>query len=152
MLQSISSATARAADLARGTLSALWPRGAVSHEMSRLREEGYTSGERCDIAFSVGFDDAATAAEAAQALRVARYAVDATQVARGFVTVQESLPLRALDLAVATARLERIVARWAGFVALVGPTQPAPSAAITADEVTSGRRGDPTPRPGQRAA
>ena len=128
MLQSISTAAARVADLARGTLFAMWPRGTVRHEMSRLQEEGYASGERCEIAFSVSADDPAMAAAAAQALRAARYVVDTTQVARGFLTVQESLPLRAFDLAVAVARLERVAARHGGFVALIGPTGPASGA------------------------
>ena len=87
MLQPFSSAAARVADLARGTISAMWPRGAVSYEMSRLLEEGYTSGERCDVAFSVYFADPAMAAAAAQAVRAARYAVDTTQSSRGFITV-----------------------------------------------------------------
>lgn len=128
MLQPMSIAAAHVADLARGTLFAVWPRGTVSHEMRRLLEEGYASGERCEVAFSVGFDDPAAAAAAVPALREARYVVDATQVARGFVTVQESLPLRAFDLAVALARLERVAARRGGFVALIGPTSPAPRA------------------------
>ena len=129
MLQPFSSAAARVADLARGTISAMWPRGAVSYEMSRLLEEGYTSGERCDVAFSVYFADPAMAAAAAQAVRAARYAVDTTQSSRGFITVQEQLQLRALDLGLAIARLERIVDGYEGFVALIGPTHPSPRAA-----------------------
>lgn len=148
MLQPISTAAARIADLARGTLSAMWPRGPVSYEITRLQQEGYTSGERCDIAFSVGFDDAATAAAAAHALRAARYVVDTAQVARGFVTVQEALPLRAFDLAVALARLERAVAAYSGFVALIGPTQPAPRDAHAEADATQ----DAAALEGQRAA
>lgn len=135
MLQPFSDAAARVADLARGTISAVWPRGTAGFEMSRLLDEGYTSGERCDVAFSVSFDDPATAAAAAQAVREARvpgavgYVVDTTQLARGFITVQERLRLRAFDLACATARLERIVGRYEGFVALIGPMHAAPRAA-----------------------
>lgn len=128
MLQPLSATAARVADLARGTLSAFWPRGTVSYEMSRLLEEGYTSGAPCDVAFSVGFDDPSAAAAAAQALRAARYVVDTSQSGRGFITVQDHLPLRAFDLGLALARLERVVARHSGFVALIGPTHSAPAA------------------------
>ena len=128
MLQPISATAARVADLARGSLSALWPRGTVSYEMNRLQEEGYTIGQQCEIAFSISFADPAMAAAGVQALRAARYVVDTTQAARGFVTVQENVQLRAFDLGLAIARLERVVAGYEGFVALIGPTQPAPGA------------------------
>jgi hypothetical protein len=137
MLQPIATVAARVADLARGSISAVWPRGAVSYEMSRLLEEGYTSGERCDVAFSVYFVDPAMAAAAAQAVRAARYVVDTTQSARGFITVHENLQLRAFDLGLALARLERIVDGYEGFVALIGPTHPSPRATHVLDDATA---------------
>jgi hypothetical protein len=148
MLQPLSTVTARVVDLARGTIAAIWPRGAVSWEMSRLLEEGYTSGERCDVAFSVYFADPALAAAAAQAVRAARYAVDTTQSSRGFITVHEQMQLRAFDLGLATARLERIVGGYEGFVALIGPTHAPPRA--TGDGAGTDAGADATQ--GQRAA
>lgn len=138
MLQPISATAARVVDLARGALSALWPRGTASYEMTRLLEEGYTSGEQCDVAFSVYFADPSMAAAAARAIRAARYTVDTTQAERGFITVQETVRLRAFDLALAIARLERVVAGYEGFVALIGPTQPAPGATPRTDDALTG--------------
>ena len=111
-------------DIARATLHAAWPKSDASYEVSRLVEEGYEKGESCDIAFSVSLADPSLAGDAAASARVAGYTVDASQAARGFITVQTPIALRTFGLAKVISHLERVVAPHGGFVALIGPTRP----------------------------
>jgi hypothetical protein len=124
MSNSFVDAAARAADLARATFLAAWPKSGPSHEITRLVEEGYEKGESCEMAFSVAFADPAQAPAAVSSLRAAGYGVDAGEASRGFVTAQTGIQLRRFGLAASIARLERAVAPFGGFVAVIGPTRP----------------------------
>jgi len=123
MSNSFVSAAARAADLARASMLAAWPRSGAAYEVARLVEEGYEKGERCDMAFSVSVADQSRASDAAASARVAGYTVDTSQLSRGFITVQTPVELRTFGIAQAIARLERLVGPYDGFVAVIGPVQ-----------------------------
>ena len=129
---SFSSAAALVADTVHATLSAAWPRSAVRHEIDRLREEGHLAGEACEMAFSVSFADAATAADASGVVRRAGYALDLAGLERGFVTARRALRLTPWELARAVARLERAARAHGGFVAVIGPTHAPAAAAVRA--------------------
>jgi hypothetical protein len=123
MSNSFVGAAARAADFARATLLAAWPKSGASYEVARLVEEGYAKGEPCDLAFSVSLADPSRASDAAASARVAGYSVDTSQLSRGFITVQTGVELRTFDIAQAVARLERLMGAYEGFVAVIGPVQ-----------------------------
>lgn len=125
---SLFSAAAVVADTVHATIAAAWPRSGVRYEIDRLREEGHLEGEACEMAFSVSFADAATAADASAQVRRAGYALDLAGVERGFVTARRQVRLTPWELAQAVARLERATRAHGGFVAVVGPTH-APAAA-----------------------
>lgn len=125
---SLFSAAAVVADTVHATIAAAWPRSDVRYEIDRLREEGHLAGEACEMAFSVSFADAATAAAAAAQVRRAGYAVDLAGLERGFVTARRAVRLTPWELAQAVTRLERAARAHGGFVAVVGPTH-APTAA-----------------------
>ena len=111
-------------DTVRTALAAAWPRSTVRQEIDRLREEGHVEGESCEMAFSVSFDDAITAAGALPALRAVADTVDVTQARRGFLTARATVLVTPLELARAVTRLERSVRASGGFVAVIGPTKP----------------------------
>ena len=111
-------------DTVRTAIAAAWPRSTVHQEIDRLREEGHVEGEACEMAFSVSFDAAITAAGALSALRSVADTVDAAQASRGFLTARATVLVTPLDLARTVTRLERSVRASGGFVAVIGPTHP----------------------------
>ena len=126
------SAAALVADTVQASLAAAWPRSAVRHEIDRLREEGHLAGEACEMAFSVSFDDAATAADASALVRRAGFALDLAGLERGFLTARTQVRLTPWELARAVARLERVARARGGFVAEVGPTHGPAAAPVRA--------------------
>ena len=118
-------------DTVRTALAAAWPRSTVRQEIDRLRAEGHVEGETCEMAFSVSFDDAITAAGALPALRAVADTVDVTQARRGFLTARATVLVTPLELARAVTRLERSVRASGGFVALIGPTHSSPPEATS---------------------
>ena len=129
-------------DLARATFLAAWPRSEPSNEITRLVEEGYEKGESCEMSFSIAFTDATQAAAAVAAVRSAGYSVDAGESSRGFVTAQTGIELRRFGLATSIARLERAVAPFGGFVAVIGPTRPPRNGARVPRVRSESRTGD----------
>ena len=126
------SAAALVADTVLATFAAAWPRSEVRHEIDRLREEGHLAGEACEMAFSVSFADAATAADASARVRRAGYALDLGALDRGFVTARAQVRLTPWELARSVARLERMARSHGGFVAIIGPTHGPAAAPVRA--------------------
>jgi hypothetical protein len=113
-------------DAATAVLTAAWPRSMVAREVERLAEDGYAIGELCDVDFSLAFEtpefiDMALAAVLLEGFTV----LDRSQITRGFATVRAPIRLRAYDLVRATSRLNRVVSRYGGFGAAIGPAEPA---------------------------
>jgi hypothetical protein len=123
------SGAARVMDVVAAALSAAWPRSTAGREIARAQEEGFTAGETCDIAFSLAFTDPGTAVSALGAAQAAGFTVgELGGAAKGFVTVQAPVRLRAWDLALATSRLSRIAAEHGGWAVVVGPVGATPAA------------------------
>ena len=121
---------AQAADAVAAALSASWPRSAASREVARLVRDGLRPGAPCDIAFSLAFPEPADALRALAAAQGAGLSATLDDAARGFITVQLRIRLRAWDLARATAWLARIAACFDGYATVVGAVHTTPDAAL----------------------
>ena len=111
-------------DMATATLAAAWPRSLAAREIDRLLGEGYAVGSGCEMAFSLSFADAASAASAAAARRAGFATGHPSDGTGGLVTAYAVMPLRAYHLSLALSRLDRVAARYDGYATVIGPVQP----------------------------
>ena len=140
--ESAAQLAARGTDATTALLAAAWPRSAASREVARLVREGHRAGAPCEIAFSLAFTDPADAALAVTAAGATGYVVGTLDdAARGFVTVQACIRLRAYDLARAVTWLGRVAGAFGGFAAVIGPVDPAERVAAD-DARTRARLGE----------
>ena len=111
-------------DSAAATLAALWPRSTASIEANRLVNDGYRAGELCDVHFLVAFDG--TIPDSAFiAIRTGGFAVrEQNGSLGGFVTVRARVRLRAYDLSITGARLDRIAEAHEAFATMIGAARP----------------------------
>ena len=117
----IAAAAAETTDAVVALVEAAWPRSMTSREIERLTLDGYPKGDSCDVFFLVSFE-APDWECALDALHAAGFVVRDANVGLGaFVTVRTRVRLRAFDLSLAGARLERIVAPHGAFATLIGP-------------------------------
>lgn len=125
----IAAAAAETTDAVVALVEAAWPRSMTSREIERLTLDGYPKGDRCDVYFLVSFD-APDWERALDALQAAGFVVRDANVGVGaFVTVRTRVRLRAFELSLAGARLDRVVARYGAFATLIGPAIACRSAA-----------------------
>jgi hypothetical protein len=109
-------------DEVAAVISASWPRSTVAREIARLVEDGHESGTVRDVAFSLSFESAEVASSAIPAMRGAGFTIEQDPAsARGFVVARCPILLRTYDLARTLSRLNRVVAPFGGFAAMIGP-------------------------------
>ena len=123
----MSTLSTRLATLAAGTVDtitalveAAWPRSITSREIERLAQDGYPRGSVCDVYFLVSFD-APECEGALGALQRAGFTIRDGGPLGAFLTVKAPVRLRAFDLFLASARLDRLLAPYGGFGTVIGP-------------------------------
>ena len=128
----IAAAAAETTDAVVALVAAAWPRSMTSREIERLTLDGYPTGDSCDVYFLLSFD-APDWERALDALQSAGFVVRDASVGLGaFVTVRTRVRLRAFELSLAGARLDRVVAPFGAFATLIGPALACRSAAKAA--------------------
>jgi hypothetical protein len=110
------------ADVGKAVFSAVWPRSSAAREIERLAEHGYVSGATYEMDFSLSFDEAGSDAALAE-VRQAGFTVTerAGSATLCYATARRRTTLRAYDLQRATSVLQRIVSRYYGYAAPIGP-------------------------------
>lgn len=99
---------------------AAWPRSMSSREIDRLARDGYEPGSVCDVYFLLSFD-MPDWDRALGELQRAGFSVREGGSLGPFVTVHTPVRLRAFELSLVSARLERVVAPFGGFATVIGP-------------------------------
>ena len=101
-------------------VEAAWPRSMTSREVDRLAQDGYRAGSVCELYYLLSFDMPDWEPVLGE-LQRAGFTVREGGSLGPFVTVKTPVRLRAFELSLASARLDRIVAPYGGFATVIGP-------------------------------
>ena len=102
---------------------AAWPRSMSSREIERLAGDGYEAGSVHEMYFLLSFERPELDA-LRERLQRAGFTIPDGGGLESFITVRTPVRLRAFELSLVNARLDRLVAPWDGFATLIGPAAP----------------------------
>ncbi|HEX8849777.1 MAG TPA: hypothetical protein VF761_09630 [Gemmatimonadaceae bacterium] len=116
----IAALAADTTDTVVALVEAAWPRSLSSREIDRLASEGYETGSVHEMYFLLSFETPGWE-HLLGPLQRAGFVVGDGGPLGPFLTVKAPVRLRAFELSLASARLDRMVARYGGFSTLIGP-------------------------------
>ena len=101
--------------------AASWPRSLASREVERWVGDGFERGAPVVVEYLLSFDGPVSAATLG-ALQRAGFALgESSNVEGGFMTVRATMKLNAYALEWNALRLDRVVAPFEGYAAVIGP-------------------------------
>ena len=135
MLQAAATTLAVVGEKVVAAAAASWPRSLASREVDRWVGDGYERDEPVVVEYLVSFDRIVPAA-ALDALQRAGFAIgESSSQESGFMTVRATMKLTAYSLESTALLLDRVVAPFDGYAAVIGPYRkpdiaPAPAAGV----------------------
>lgn len=101
--------------------AASWPRSIASREVERWVGDGYERGKPVVVEYLVSFDRPIPAGALAALVREGFVIGEASDPDDSFVTVRATMNLTAYSLEKSALALDRIVAPFEGYAAVIGP-------------------------------